>query len=127
MENWIYKILRPHERDAALENKSFLGAPIDVADGYIHFSTRAQLQETADKHFANERRIYILAFHAKTWAPDVLKWEPSRGGALFPHLYAPLDISLTAQEWFLEKDGLEKDGAETFNLSSLNDGVDHHV
>ena len=65
------------------------GAPIDLADGYIHFSTAAQVAETAAKHFATESDLVLLALDSTRLGAD-LRWEPSRGGALFPHLYRPL-------------------------------------
>jgi uncharacterized protein (DUF952 family) len=65
------------------------GAPIDLADGFVHFSTAAQAAETAAKHFAQEDDLMLLALEADLLGPD-LKWEPSRGGALFPHLYRAL-------------------------------------
>lgn len=85
----IYKIFRRAEwmqfRDAGVTQ----GAPIDLADGYIHFSTAAQVAETVAKHFATESDLVLLALDSSRLGPD-LKWEPSRGGALFPHLYRPL-------------------------------------
>lgn len=83
----IYKILRAPEWQALCANGQTQGAPVDVADGFIHFSTAAQVRETAAKHFAGEPALVLAAFDAK--ALDIT-WEPSRGGALFPHLYAPL-------------------------------------
>lgn len=68
------------------------GAPVDLADGYIHFSTGAQLAETAAKHFAGQTDLLLIAVDAERLGPD-LKWEASRGGALFPHLYRALDVS----------------------------------
>ncbi|WP_262693479.1 DUF952 domain-containing protein [Kordiimonas aquimaris] len=103
MENWIFKILRPAEWAAAKSSKTFAGAPIDVVDGYIHFSTIDQLQETANRHFADVEKVYILAFNTKTWRATDLKWEPSRGGDLFPHLYSTLDASLRDKVWELNK------------------------
>jgi uncharacterized protein (DUF952 family) len=85
----IYKIFRTNEyRDFATRGETG-GAPIDIADGYIHFSTAEQVAETAAKHFASERDLKLLALEADTLDAD-LRWEPSRGGALFPHLYRPL-------------------------------------
>ena len=85
----IYKIFRRAEwmqfRDAGLTS----GAPIDLTDGYIHFSTAAQVAETAAKHFAAESDLVLLALDSTRLGAD-LRWEPSRGGALFPHLYRPL-------------------------------------
>ena len=68
----------------------FTGAPIDLADGYIHFSTAEQVRETAAKHFAGQTGLLLVAIDADRLGP-ALKYEFSRGGALFPHLYAPLD------------------------------------
>ena len=87
----IYKILRRPEWDAFRAAGTTLGAPIDLADGYIHFSTAAQVAETAAKHFATESDLVLLAINAETLGPAV-KWEASRGDALFPHLYRPLQL-----------------------------------
>ncbi|WP_299635844.1 DUF952 domain-containing protein [uncultured Ruegeria sp.] len=82
----IYKIFRAEEW-AALQNQGASdGAPIDVADGFVHFSTAEQAAETAAKHFAGVDGLTVLACDADTMGDD-LKWEVSRGGALFPHLY----------------------------------------
>ncbi len=87
----IYKIFRADEwRTLEAEGKT-QGAPIDLADGYIHFSTAAQAAETAAKYFAGVEGLMLLAVEAK--GCDEIKWEPSRGGALFPHLYRPLRLS----------------------------------
>ncbi len=67
-----------------------MGAPIDVMDGFIHFSTSEQAEETAAKHFAAEEGLVLLAVESEGLSG--LKWEPSRGGALFPHLYRVLKI-----------------------------------
>ncbi|MEL7099539.1 MAG: DUF952 domain-containing protein [Pseudomonadota bacterium] len=88
----IYKILRTPEWDALQADGATAGAPIDVADGYVHFSTAKQAAETAAKHFAGATGLWLLALEADTLG-DALKWEPSRGGALFPHLYAPLRLA----------------------------------
>lgn len=88
----IYKILRSDEWAALQAKGETAGAPIDVADGYVHFSTAAQVRETAAKHFAGVQGLMLLAFDEATITGD-LRWEPSRGGALFPHLYAPLRLS----------------------------------
>jgi uncharacterized protein (DUF952 family) len=87
--NVIYKIFRLSEYAEFLENRQTKGAPIDVADGYIHFSTAEQVAETAAKHFAGESPLRLLGVNADELGDD-LKWEPSRGGALFPHLYREL-------------------------------------
>lgn len=87
----IYKICpaalwRNAERDGV-----FRGAPVDIADGFIHFSTAAQVAETAAKHFAGQSDLLLISVHADKLG-DALRWEPSRGGALFPHLYGPLPL-----------------------------------
>ncbi|MEM6905274.1 MAG: DUF952 domain-containing protein [Pseudomonadota bacterium] len=86
----IYKILTA-EQWADLQAKGETpGAPIDVADGFVHFSAADQVRETAARHFAGQEGLWLLAY------PDEmagLRWEPSRGGALFPHLYAPLRLA----------------------------------
>ena len=86
----ILKIFRRHEWDAFRRAGETVGAPVDLADGFIHFSTAAQVAETAAKHFAGQMDLLLVAIDGATLG-DALKWEPSRGGALFPHLYAPLD------------------------------------
>jgi len=86
----IYKIC-PATLWAEAEAKGrFEGVPVDLADGYIHFSTAAQLAETAAKHFAGQEGLLLIAVDDSRLGP-ALRYEPSRGGALFPHLYAALD------------------------------------
>lgn len=85
----IYKIFRRPEWTAFRDVGHTTGAPIDVADGYIHFSTAAQVAETVARHFAGESDLVLLALASDKLGP-ALKWEPSRGGALFPHLYRTL-------------------------------------
>ncbi len=85
----IYKILRQTEWDALCDAGETAGAPVDLADGFIHFSTAGQVAETARRHFAGATDLILAAFDAEALGPALL-WEPSRGGALFPHLYAPL-------------------------------------
>ena len=83
-----YKVLTS-EQMAALETGSFAGAPVDLADGYIHLSTAQQLDETVDKHFADQSDLHVAAVDLDAQGAT-LKWEPSRGGQLFPHIYGPL-------------------------------------
>lgn len=87
----IYKIFRSDEWAALRAAGETPGAPVDVADGFVHFSTIEQAPETAAKHFANEEGLMLLAIRADTLGDD-LKWEVSRGGAKFPHLYRNLRI-----------------------------------
>ena len=88
----IYKIFRADEWRALRETAASRGAPVDLADGYIHFSTAAQLPETAAKHFAGEEGLMLLAVETAPLG-DALRWEKSRGGALFPHLYRELRLA----------------------------------
>ncbi len=88
----ILKIFRRPEWNAFRDAGVTRGAPVDLADGYIHFSTAAQVAETAAKYFATESDLVLVAFDDARLGPE-LKWEPARGGALFPHLYRPLSIS----------------------------------
>ena len=87
----VFKIFRRAEWEAFRKDGRTFGAPVDIADGFIHFSTANQVTETAAKHFATESDLVLVAFDSKRMGA-ALKWEPSRGGALFPHLYRPLGI-----------------------------------
>ena len=88
----IYKIFRRAEWDALVADGETLGAPVDLTDGYIHFSTAQQVMQTAAKHFAEESNLVLVAVATDALGAD-LKWEASRGGALFPQLYRPLRLS----------------------------------
>ncbi|OED50038.1 DUF952 domain-containing protein [Leisingera sp. S232] len=88
----IYKIFRADEWAALQAAGETQGAPIDVADGYVHFSTATQAAETAAKHFAGAEGLTLLACDAGAMGAD-LKWEVSRGGAEFPHLYRNIRMS----------------------------------
>ena len=92
----VFKIAPAALWRAAETKGRFDGAPVDVADGYIHFSTAAQVRETAKKHFRGQDDLLLVAVDAGALGP-ALRWEPSRGGALFPHLYEPL--RLDAVRW----------------------------
>lgn len=87
----IYKIFRRPEWEAFRDAGETAGAPVDLADGYIHISTAAQVAETAAKHFADQSDLVLVALDDAALGAD-LRWEPSRGGALFPHLYRQLRI-----------------------------------
>lgn len=88
----IYKIFRQPEWDALQAEGRTRGAPVDLADGYIHFSTADQATFTAAKHFAGEESLILAALDGEALGA-ALVWEPSRGGALFPHLYRALELS----------------------------------
>lgn len=102
----IYKICSRSEWESALAQGEYPGAPIDVQDGFIHFSSSHQVKETASKHFAGLRDLVLVAFATEQFGDD-LRWEVSRGGDLFPHLYGRL-LTNTACEIFdlpLDDDG----------------------
>src|SRR5271166_6299720 len=88
----IFKIVASDEWRVAESAGAFAGAEVDRADGYIHFSTAAQAPETAAKWFAGRGDLTLVAVDAAALGADLV-WEPSRGGALFPHLYAALPLS----------------------------------
>ena len=85
----IFKITPETAWRAAEVDGLFEGAPVDRADGFIHLSTAAQVRETAARHFAGQRGLLLVAIDTEALG-EALRWEASRGGALFPHLYGPL-------------------------------------
>ncbi|MGV8953681.1 MAG: DUF952 domain-containing protein [Cypionkella sp.] len=89
---FIYKIFRRPEWDAFRAAGQTAGAPVDLADGYIHFSAAPHLAETAAKYFADISDLVLVACEADRLGAE-LKWEASRGGALFPHLYRDLMLA----------------------------------
>lgn len=89
----VYKICRQEAWRSAEAAGVFEGAEIDLADGFIHFSTAAQVAETLALHFAGAHDLVLVAADAAALG-DGLRWEPSRGGDLFPHLYAPLPLGV---------------------------------
>jgi uncharacterized protein (DUF952 family) len=109
----VYKILPSGVWDAAVAEGRFEGAAIDLKDGYIHLSTAAQAQETARLHFRGQAGLVVAAFEAEALG-DALRWEPSRGGQLFPHLYGGLDPALA-----LKVTGAPLDAEGTPQLGSL--------
>lgn len=88
----IYKLLRGPEWAELRAAGESAGAAVDLADGYVHFSTAAQVAETAAKHFAGVEGLMLVAVQEERLGA-ALKWEPSRGGALFPHLYREMRLS----------------------------------
>jgi uncharacterized protein (DUF952 family) len=88
----IFKICPEPLWRAAETAGTFQGAPIDIIDGYLHFSTAQQVKETAARHFAGQDDLLLIAIDADRLGED-LRYEASRGGDLFPHLYAPLALS----------------------------------
>jgi uncharacterized protein (DUF952 family) len=109
----IYKILTAGQWADLQRRGETPGAPVDIDDGYVHFSTAAQARETAAKHFRDQAGLWLLALDADALGP-ALRWEPSRGGDLFPHLYAPLRLAdvIRAEPLPLGPDGLHVFPAE---------------
>jgi uncharacterized protein (DUF952 family) len=87
----IYKIVEEESWRAAERQGRFAGAGVDLRDGFIHFSTAAQVKETAARHFTGQSGLLLVAVRSDALG-EALRWEPSRGGALFPHLFGELPI-----------------------------------
>ena len=106
----IYKICPAALWRAAERDGVFKGSGIDLSDGFIHFSTAEQAEETAAKHFVGQTDLLLIAVDAARLG-ERLKWEPSRGGALFPHLYGDLMLSAVTR---VEPLPLGADGRHVF-------------
>ena len=102
----VFKICSKDEWSRAEKEKVFRGSAVDLRDGFIHFSTAEQVAETAAKHFAGRNDLLLIGVDAEALG-ESLRFETSRGGALFPHLYA--DLSLSAVR-FVEPMPLDKSG-----------------
>ena len=114
MSETIYKISPRDDWQRALKAGVYTGAQIDLQDGYIHLSAAAQVTETAAKHFAGQDDLVLVAVEAARLG-GALKWEPSRGGALFPHLYGPLPMEAVQSAEALP---LGPDGSHVFPESA---------
>ena len=88
----LYKIISDAEWRAAVARGAFQGSAIDLKDGFIHLSTARQMRETAARHFAGQDGLVLVGFREEG-LPN-LRWEPSRGGDLFPHVYGAIDTAL---------------------------------
>jgi uncharacterized protein (DUF952 family) len=108
----IYKICTLSEWRKAGRDGVFRGSSVDARDGFIHFSTAAQVKETAARHFAGQDDLVLLRVDSEKLR-SALKWEPSRGGDLFPHLYGPLDAGAVTRADPLP---LNADGKHEFPL-----------
>jgi uncharacterized protein (DUF952 family) len=89
----VYKICSAAEWREAVASGTYRGSAVDVRDGYIHLSTLSQLAETLRLHFAGQRDLVLVEVDPAELG-DALRWEPSRGGALFPHLYGTLPVAI---------------------------------
>ena len=104
----IYKLLSRADWQTAQAAGAFTGSSVDLADGYIHFSTGAQAQETARRYFSGQNDLMVLAIETDNLPADLqasLVWEPSRGGDLFPHLYRPLPVQAVLSARAVDLDG----------------------
>ncbi len=87
-----WKVLTMDQKNELLVHGIFLGAPVDLADGYIHLSAEPQVVGTLDKHFVGQDGLWLARVDLQQLG-DAVRWEVSRGGALFPHVYAPLPLA----------------------------------
>ena len=101
--SWLYKIL-PAARWAARGDR-VPEAPVDVQDGFLHLSDAAQVRETARRHFAGQRDLVLVTLDPARFARGTLRWEPSRGGALFPHVYGAVPLEAVVRVDPLAPDG----------------------
>ncbi len=107
---FAYKVLTRAQWTAFREDGTFTGAPVDIADGYIHLSARDQVMETVARHFAGQDDL-VLAMIDLPALGGAVKWEASRGGALFPHVYGPIPMSAVTTKATLR---LGPDGRHVF-------------
>ena len=107
----VYKLADRAEWAQARASGAYGGSALDRADGYIHMSTTAQLAETARRHYAGRAGLVLVALDAAALG-EALRWEPSRGGELFPHLYGPLPLAAALSERALS---VTLDGTMTFD------------
>lgn len=99
----IYKILRQGEWAELQKKGRFDGSKDDIRDGFIHMSTAGQLQGTLDKHYKDKEELILAAVRLEDVA-EIVKWEVSRGGAEFPHIYGALPLSAVKAHWLLSPD-----------------------
>ena len=111
MSNVAYKLVDRAEWTAALAAGAYAGSAVDLADGYIHMSTATQLAETARRHYAGRDGLVLVEVVLGPLG-EALKWEASRGGDLFPHLFAPLPATAEAAQRGLSVDA---DGVMRFD------------
>lgn len=102
-DRFIFKLLTQEQWRVFQAESEFTGAPIDVSDGFIHFSTAAQVAETGAKYFTDLPRVVVAEVDTEK-LPEPVVWEPSRGGALFPHLYTMLPMSAVTRSAELKTD-----------------------
>jgi len=103
MDDVIYRLMDQQSWLEAKRAGVFLGSADDKRDGFIHFSTAVTVRETARRYYADIPDLMLISVAAKDIEAD-LKWEPSRGGLLFPHLYAPLSVDAVQAAQLLDRD-----------------------
>lgn len=92
----VFKIEQSDVWQEAQKRGAYNGAPVDLADGFIHFSAADQVAKTLAKHFAGQKNLLLIAVDSAKLGSS-LRWEASRGGALFPHLYADLPMDAVVE------------------------------
>lgn len=115
MSDIAYKLVDRDEWELARLDGAYAGSAVDLKDGYIHMSSGAQLAETARRHYAGRGDLLLVAVDL-TVLGEALKWEASRGGDLFPHLFAPLPVSAAREERSLSVDA---DGVMHFDDGAI--------
>lgn len=102
-DRYIFKVLTQDQWTAFQADGLFKGSPVDLSDGFIHMSCAPELKETMDKWYADQDRVFILEVDSQSVASD-LKYEVSRGGAEFPHVFADLPLSAVGKVWDVSAD-----------------------
>lgn len=102
-DRYIYKVLTPAQWAKFQDQGQFMGSPVDLADGFVHMSCASQLKETMDKWYADQQRVFILQIESSQIEAD-LKYEVSRGGAEFPHLFAAFPLTAVGKIWDVSPD-----------------------
>jgi uncharacterized protein (DUF952 family) len=113
MTNLIYKIEDARVWAGAEAAGTYLGSPLDLSDGFIHLSAPDQVRETAGKWFAGRAGLVLIGVDPQSFG-DSLKWEASRGGALFPHIYGPLPMGAVVSKELL---ALDENGLHIFGAN----------
>ncbi|MBL4837791.1 MAG: DUF952 domain-containing protein [Kordiimonadaceae bacterium] len=113
MTSYIYKIYRPAEWHFTKGDLPFTGSADDLKSGFIHFSTREQLETTLAKHFASEKDIVVAAYAAKNFPPSQLIWEKGSNGQTYPHLYGTVGTAAHKDYWTIAR------SLNGFDLSAL--------
>ncbi len=98
----VYKVMSAAEQQQMQRDGVFHGSPVDIADGYIHLSCASQLAATLDRHFSGIEGLMLAAVDLSLLG-DTVRWEPSRGGQLFPHIYGPLPVEAVVSVAALER------------------------